>query len=59
MKTEDLIADLAGRVTPVRPLPPPGRRAMEWLGVAVVFAAAGIWFFGARPDVLVRLTQPD
>ena len=30
-----------------------------WLAVAVVFAAAGIWFFGARPDVLVRLTQPD
>jgi hypothetical protein len=59
MKTEDLIADLAGRVTPVRPLAPPSRRALGWFAVAVVFAAGGIAYFGARPDVFVRLTQPD
>jgi len=59
MKTEDLIADLARRVTPVRPLPPPGRRAIEWLVMASAFAAAGVAYFGARSDVMVRLTQLD
>jgi hypothetical protein len=32
---------------------------MSWFGVAFAFAAAGVEFFGARPDVFVRLTQPD
>lgn len=59
MRTEDLIADLAGRVTPVRPLRPPGRRAVEWFAVAAACAAAGVAGFGARPDILIRLTQPD
>jgi hypothetical protein len=59
MKTEDLIADLAGRVTPVRPLAPPSLRALGWFAVAVAFAACGVAYFGARPDVFVRLTQPD
>ena len=59
MRTEDLIADLAGRVTPVRPLPSPGRRALGWCAIAGVCAAAGIAFFGPRPDVATRLTQPD
>ena len=59
MRTEDLIADLAGGVTPVRPLPPPSRRAVSWLAVAVVVAAAAVAYFGARRDVMVRLSQPD
>ena len=59
MRTEDLIADLAGRVTPVRPLPPPGRRAAAWLVIAIVVAAAGVAYFGARRDLWTRLTQLD
>ena len=59
MKTEDLIADLAGRVTPVRPLPPPSVRTLRWLGLAIACGAAGVMLFGARPDVLIRLTQRD
>ena len=59
MRTEDLIVDLAGRVTPVRPLPPPGVRTIGWLVFATACAIAGVALIGARADVLVRLTQPD
>ena len=59
MKTEDLIADLAQRVTPVRPLAPPGVRVLRWLPLAAGCGVAGVMLFGARPDVLDRLTQPD
>lgn len=59
MRTDDLIADLAARVTPVRPLPSPMRRAAAWFVVAVAVAAAGVAFFGARRDVLTRLSQLD
>jgi len=59
MKTEDLIADLAAHVTPVRPLPSPGVRALGWLALAGVCAAAGVAVFGARPDVMARLTERD
>lgn len=59
MRTEDLIADLAGRVTPVRPLPPPGKRALAWLLLAAACAIAGVTLIGARPDLMVRLTQSD
>jgi hypothetical protein len=59
MKTDELIADLAGHVTPVRPLPSPGRRAIAWFALASACAAAGVAIFGARPDVMIRLTQAD
>jgi len=59
MRTDDLIADLAGRVTPVRPLPPPAVRALGWLVLAGLCAVAGVTVFGARADVMVRLTQTD
>ena len=59
MKTEDLIADLAERVTPVRPLPPPSVRALGWLVLATACCLGGVMLFGPRPDVLTRLTQPD
>ena len=42
MRTDDLIADLAGRVTPVRPLPPPAVRALGWLVLAGLCAVAGV-----------------
>ena len=59
MRTDDLIADLAGRATAVRPLPPPLIRAFAWLVLAGACAAAAVTVFGARADVLVRLPQPD
>ena len=59
MRTEDLIADLAERATPVRPLPSPSVRALAWLGLAAACGVAGVTFFGARSDVMVRLTQLD
>ena len=59
MKTEDLIADLAARLSPVRPLPPPGVRALGWLGLAIASGLGGVMLFGARPDVVTRLAQPD
>jgi len=59
MRTEQLIADLAARAKPFRPLPPPGRRAIAWLLLTSGVAAAELWLFGPRPDVTVRLTQPD
>lgn len=59
MRTEDLIADLAGRMTPVRPLPSPGIRTLAWLAVAAACGMAAVTLLGARSDVLLRLTQPD
>ena len=59
MRTDDLIADLAGRAAVVRPLPPPLFRAIGWLVLAGACAAAAVTVFGARADVMVRLQQPD
>jgi hypothetical protein len=59
MRTDDLIADLAGRVTPVRPLPAPGIRALAWFVVASACAGAGVAVFGARPNVDSLLTELD
>jgi len=59
MRTDDLIADLAGRVAPVRPLPPPLIRAMYWLVLAAITVAAGVTVFGPRADVMVRVAQAD
>ena len=59
MRTEDLIADLAERAAPLRPLPPPSLRALTWFGLAIACAATGIVVFGARPDVTLRLTEFD
>ena len=58
MRTEDLIADLAERLTPVRPLQPPLVRALGWFVLASVCGGVGVVFFGARADVSLRLTQP-
>ena len=51
MKTDDLIAELSKRATPVRPLPPPTIRVLVWSFVALGSAAAGILVFGAKPDL--------
>jgi len=59
MKTEDLITNLAGQLTPVRPLPPPLQRVLSWSATALVSIAGGVVVLGARPDVVTRLLQPD
>lgn len=59
MRTEDLIADLASRATPVRPLPSPAIRALGWLGVATGFVLAGLAIFGPRPGLDVLISQPE
>ena len=51
MKTDELIAQLASRAAPVTPLPSPAVRALAWAAVAVASAAAGVFIFGARPDL--------
>jgi hypothetical protein len=58
MRTEDLIADLASRAAPVRPLASPGIRALGWLGIAIVSGAAGLVVFGPRPGLDSLVTQP-
>ena len=59
MKTDDLIADLASRATPVRPLPAPGIRTLSWLAVAMASAAAGVLVFGTRPDLASLMRNQD
>ena len=59
MRTEDLIADLASRATPVRPLPSPAIRALGWLGIATAFVLAGLAIFGPRPGLDVLIPQPE
>lgn len=59
MRTEDLIVDLASRVTPVRPLPAPWIRAVVWCAIALAAIAAGLAAFGVRSDVVTRAGQVD
>jgi hypothetical protein len=56
---EDIIRSLIADLEPVRPLPPPGRRALLWLVVvaALAFMLAAV---ADRPAALARLTAaPD
>jgi hypothetical protein len=55
---EKLIADLAGRAAPVRPLPPPAIRVLAWSGVAAAAGAAGVAVLGPRSDIAAALQQP-
>jgi hypothetical protein len=59
MRTEDLIADLASRATPVHPLPSPVLRTWSWLAIAFAFAVAGFLVFGARADLGSRAGEVD
>ncbi len=58
MKTEDLIADLASRARPVRPLPPPALRALAWSIVAILSAAGAILLFGPKADLDIVVDEP-
>lgn len=59
MKTDELIAHLASRAAPVKPLPSPAVRALAWSAVALASAALGIGIFGARPDLDAVIGQPQ
>ena len=59
MKTEELIAQLAGVAEPVRPLQPPWFRAIAWSGIAILSAAAGIAVFGVRSDIATAIREPE
>src|SRR4030095_14684487 len=58
MRTEDLIADLASRAAPVRPLPSPGIRVLAWSGVAMICAVVGTIVFGTRADLGAQMREP-
>jgi hypothetical protein len=57
MRTDELIAGLASEIAPVRPLRPPGSRAVAWLLVALAAAGAGVVFYTARPDIGAAIRQ--
>jgi hypothetical protein len=42
MKTDDLIVRLAANASPVRPLPPPWKRATAWLGLEAAYVGAAV-----------------
>jgi hypothetical protein len=58
MKTTDLIATLAGNLTPVRRLRPPVVRASGWLMLAALVLALLAVSQGIRPDLAQRLHEP-
>ena len=58
MKTEDLIAQLARDVAPVRRLPPPGALMARWLLVTLPVLAAVVLMMGPCPDIAGLLMQP-
>ncbi len=58
MKTEELIAQLAARTIPVRPLPSPRRRLLVWLAWVVPALVGVVWVMGVRPDLAARMADP-
>jgi hypothetical protein len=58
VRTENLIADLARRATPVRPLASPAVRFAGWSLVAIASAALALLVFGARRNLDQVVTQP-
>lgn len=58
VSTESLIEQLVSRVTPVRPLRPPGIRACIWLTLAAALIVALSMQHGLRPDIANRLREP-
>ena len=55
---EDLIVDLSSRATPVKPLPSPSIRFVQWFAVAAPIAIAAVAVFGPRADIGHAIRQP-
>ena len=58
MRTDELIVQLARSARPIRPLPPPGVRAMRWFAAALLILFVAIVLVGARADLALALSQP-
>ena len=59
MKTEDLIQHLAATARPVERLQPPVRRALAWIGFAVIILGALALSRGLRADFHAQLARPE
>jgi hypothetical protein len=57
MRTEHLIADLASRAAPVRPLSSPRMRGLAWSALAIASAAVGVTVYGVRPNLRAALGE--
>jgi hypothetical protein len=55
--TSELIRTLVAQVEPVRPLPPPWRRAVIWLGLAVPYVGIVAFTMTPRPDLVATMTE--
>lgn len=58
MRTDELIVQLARAASPIRPLPPPGIRAVRWLTAALFVMIVAIALGGPRADLAAALGQP-
>lgn len=58
MKTDELIAKIAGDGRPVRRLPPPARRLASWLVITLPLVAAIVALMTPRPDLAQQLADP-
>lgn len=58
MTTEELVAHLASRAVPMRPLFSPAVRVAAWCVAAAASVAVGIAVFGARSDVGIISSEP-
>ena len=56
-RTDDLIAQLAAEVRPVRPLRPPLLRALFWLAIAVLVIGIVVAAVGIRPDFMEEMGE--
>jgi len=58
MRTEQLIADLAGRAGKAPPLRPPSTRLLVWSAAAMASAATAVLVFGARRHLGLLVGEP-
>jgi len=57
LETDDLIERLATRHKPIRRLPPPWKRALYWLSIALCGVAAVVMLMSPREDLAAKLTD--
>jgi hypothetical protein len=59
MKTDDLINQLSSDLRPVRPVISAGRLALRFSILSIIMVALGLLIFHARPDVLIKISNPS